>query len=180
MKKLRRNLTSGLFLFIFLMIIEVLLVVFVTFFLEAFLEALSVADFWVGIIWGIIKFVEAIVVLVLFHKILNRHEDPEFKIAWLVGLVALPFFVFFLYLIFGNRGISKKEKHVVTLSKATYVPYLKEQHKKNRDNDSKVGDGLGAFNYIKNTSGMDYHSHNRVTYYKNGEKFFPAMIKALK
>lgn len=180
MKKLRRNLTSGLFLFIFLMIIEVLLVVFVTFFLEIIFEALSIAEVWVSIVWGIIKLVEGIIILVLFHKILNRHEDPEFKIAWLIGLVALPLFVFFLYLIFGSHSISKKEKHVMMLSQATYVPYLKNQHKKNRDNDRLVGEGLGAFNYIKNTCGMDYHSHNRVTYYKNGETFFPEMIKALK
>ena len=180
MKKLRRNLTSGLVLFIFLMIIEVLLILFVQFFLEIVFEILSIADFWISVVWGIIKFLETIVVLVLFSKILNRQEDPEFKIAWLVGLVALPFFVFLLYLFFGNRGISKKEKHVITLSRATYVPYLKAQHKANRDNDANVGKGLGAFNYIKNTAGMDFHSHNRITYYKNGETFFPAMIDALK
>ena len=134
MKKLRRNLTSGLYLFIFLMILEVLLVVAVYGLLEIILDVLSLAQFWVYVIWGSIKLFEAIVVLVLFHKILNRHEDPEFKIAWLVGLTALPLFAFFLYLIFGNRGISLQERRVIELSRATYVPYLKKQHEKNNLN----------------------------------------------
>lgn len=162
------------------MILEVLLVVAVYGLLEIILDILSLAQFWIYVIWGSIKILEIIVVLVLFYKILNRHEDPEFKIAWLVGLAALPLFVFFLYLIFGTRGISIKERRVIEMSRSTYVPYLKQQHEKNHDKAEKVGDGLGALSYIKNTSGMGFHSHNRVTYYKNGETFFPAMIESLK
>ena len=112
MKKLRRNLTSGLYLFIFLMIIEVLLIIFVQFFLETVFEALSIANYWVSIFWGVLKLVEVIFVLVLYHKILNRHEDPEFKIAWLIGLVSLTFFTVFIYLIFGSRGLSKQERRI--------------------------------------------------------------------
>lgn len=180
MKKLRRNLTSGLFLFLFLILVEVAAIIFLQVFLEVLFEYLSINESWTALVWGIIKLIGAIIVLVLYHKILNRQEDPEFKIAWLIGLVALPFFALFLYLIFGKRGISEKEKRVIDVSRATYVPYLKNQHKTNHDNDENVGRGLGALNYIRNASGMDYHSHNKVTYFKNGEAFFPDLVEKLK
>jgi len=180
MKKLRRNLTSGLYLFIFLMILEVLLIIIVQFFLEIIFEALSINDEWISLFWATVKLLEMLFVVILYYKILCRQEDPEFKIAWLIGLVSLPLFVTMLYLFFGRRGISKKEERVIELSKATYYPYQKAQHLVNKDKEADVGRGLGAFNYIKNTSGMGFHSHNHIEYYKNGETFFPKMIDALK
>ena len=180
MKRLRRNFTSGLYLFIFLMIMEVLLLILVQFFLEIIFEALSIENVWISLFWGVVKLLETIFVIVLYHKILNKHEDPEFKIAWLIGLVILPLFVTFIYLVFSSKGLSREEKRVMELSRTAYVPYLKMQHKAFNDKESKIGDGLGALNYIKNTSGMGFHSHNRVVYYKNGETFFPKMIEALK
>ena len=180
MKKLRRNLTSGLYLFILLMILEVLLIVLVQFILEMIFEFFKVSNTWLYFVWGSIKLLEWIFIVVLYHRILNRPEDPEFKIAWLIGLLILPFFAAFIYIIFGNHGLSKKEERVVELSRATYLPYLKMQHKLNKDDQDKLGREVGTFNYITNTSGMGYHSHNRITYYKNGEAFFPAMIEALK
>ena len=180
MKKLRRNLTSGLYLFVLLMIIEVLLIILAQFFIDNILQALGVAYAWLYVIWGIIRLVEIIFVVVLYHKILNRAEDPEFKIAWLIFLLIIPLFTAFIYIVFGNHGISKKEERVIELSRATYIPYLKAQHKANQDKKEDLGRGAGAFNYIKNTTGMDYHSHNHITYYKNGELFFPAFIDAIK
>ena len=180
MKKFRRNLTSGLYLFILLMLIEILLIIFFLAVLRGVLEFYKVANEWLYIIWGSVRIIEWIFVVVLYHKILNRAEDPEFKIAWLIGLVLLPVFVAFIYIVFGNHGISAKEERVMELSRATYLPYLKNQQKINKDNASKLGREAGAFNYITNTSGMGYHSHNRITYYKNGETFFPALIEALK
>ncbi len=180
MKKLRRNLTSGLYLFVLLMIIEVLLLILVQFFIDNILQAIGAAYDWIYLFWGIIRLTETIFVLVLYHKILNRAEDPEFKIAWLIFLLIFPIFTAFIYIVFGNHGISKKEERVIELSRATYIPYLKAQHKANQDKKQDLGRGAGAFNYIKNTTGMDYHSHNHVEYYKNGETFFPKMIDALK
>ena len=180
MKKLRRNLTSGLYLFVLLMIIEVLLLILVQFFIDNILQALGAAYVWIYLVWGVIRLTETIFIIVLYHKILNKAEDPEFKIAWLIFLLVFPIFTAFIYIVFGNHGISKKEERVIELSRATYIPYLKAQHKANQDRKQDLGRGAGAFNYIKNTTGMDYHSHNHIEYYKNGETFFPKMIEALK
>ena len=162
------------------MLIEVLLIVLVQFFLEAIFESLSIDNKWVSLFWAVVKLVETIFVIVLYHKILNKHEDPEFKVAWLIGLVVLPLFVAFIYVVFSNKGLSREEKRVMELSRTAYVPYLKMHNYAFHENENAVGDGLGPLNYIKNTSGMGYHSHNHIEYYKNGETFFPKMIEALK
>lgn len=185
-KKLRRNLYSGFFLFVFVMLIEVLLVIFMQFFMDDIfgliwpeIEKERVAEI-VSYIWLGIRAVSFVLAILLFYRILNKQEDSEFKIAWIVGIFLIPIFVLLMYAVFGSHGLSEKEKRVVGISKASYVPYLEIQHKRFRDQDKDLGRALGAFNYIQNVSTTGGHSHNRVTYYKNGESFFPEMIEGLK
>ena len=180
MKKLRRFFTSGMFLFVLLIILEVLAIMLVHFFLDNFFEILKIDNIYISLAWAIIRLAEGIIVLVLYHKILNKQEDPEFKIAWLIGLIVLPFFSAFLYLIFNHSGLSAKEARVIELSKATYYPYLKREVQRNEGKIDISDRAFGTFKYIKNTTGMGFHAHNRVTYYKNGETFFPAFLEAVK
>ena len=44
----------------------------------------------------------------------------------------------------------------------------------------ELGNAVGAFTYINNVTGLGEHKNNRVTYYKTGEEFFPALMEGLK
>lgn len=187
MKKLRRNLFSGFFLFIFIILIEVMAIVFVQFFMDNVLDLVWPDSYYLDVkqiiylIWTLIRLVETVACVILFFKILNKQEDPEFKIAWLVGIFILPLFVLFIYIIFGNHGLSHREKRVIDVSKASYVPYFKMEVRTEDENYVKnMKHARGAFQYIFNSSRMGAHAHNRVTYYKTGEEFFPAFIEGIK
>ena len=187
MKKFRRNLFSGFFLFVFVMLIEIGIIVFLQFFLDdviaGILNVTSSSEdvqFILALIFLGIKIIEWIVSVVIYWKVLNKHEDPEFKIAWLVGILIFPLFVTFMYIIFANHGLTTKERRVMDVSRASYLPYLKIQHKINHDRKDDLGRAYGVFQYLTNTSSMGFHSHNKVTYYKSGEEFFPAFIEAIK
>ena len=183
-KKLRRNLFSGFFLFIFILLLEILVVISFQFFMDDILLSIlpenSDVTALVALTWIFIRIIGYVLAVILFFRIINKQEDPEFKIAWIVGLFLVPFFVMFMYAIFGNHGLSIKEKRVVDVSRASYVPYLKKQHEEFRDKDKDLRRALGTFNYIQSVTATGGHSHNRITYYKNGEAFFPAMIEGLK
>ena len=184
-RRFRRNLFSGFYLFVLIMLIEILLIVFVHFFMDNVFDLIwpeSDVAFWVSIAWGFIRIVESIACFILFFKVLNRQEDPEFKIAWLVGIFILPLFVLTMYIIFGNHGLSIREKRVIDISRATYTPYLKQEMKQEDKEDflGQLGRASGTFKYLRSTCNMGVHAHNRLTYYKNGEEFFPAFIEGLK
>ena len=183
-KKLRRTLFSGFFLFILVFLLEILVLLFLQLYMDDFLIYLGQSEETVTIVlllvWMFIRIVGFVFAVVLFYKVLNKQEDPEFKIAWLVGLFIVPFFVIMMYLVFGGHGLSQKEKRVVEVSRASYIPYLNIQHQVFKDQDKDLGRALGAFNYIQNVTTTGGHSHNKITYYKNGEAFFPAMIEGLK
>ena len=183
--KLRRTLFSGFFLFILIFLLWVALLVLAQFFMDDIIvniwpDSLETVKTIVALIWVLFRLVSFVFAIIMFYKVLNRQEDPEFKIPWIVGLFLVPLLVIVLYIVFGNHNLSAKERRVVEVSRASYIPYLGIQHKVFEDNEDDLGRAIGAFKYIKNVSTTGGHSHNKVTYYKNGETFFPAMIDGLK
>ena len=189
MKKFFRNLFSGYFFIIIFLLIELALIIFFEFFFETALEltfsALS-ADGndtaqWIatGVYMGI-RLIAFIIALIIFFKIINRHEDPEFKIPWIVGMLLLPVFFSILFLIFGNHGLKKSDKIVVDATRNAYNAHFKLSKLKEEEFMDELGRAMGTFRYISNTTELGIHKHNRVTYYKNGEEFFPDMIEGLK
>ena len=189
MKKFFRNLFSGYFFIIIFLLVELALIIFFEFFFETALEltfsALS-ADGnntaqWIatGVYMGI-RLIAFIIALIIFFKIINRHEDPEFKIPWIVGMLLLPVFFSILFLIFGNHGLKKSDKIVVDATRNAYNAHFKLSKLKEEEYEDELGRAIGTFRYISNTTELGVHKHNRVTYYKTGEEFFPDMMEGLK
>ena len=185
MKKFIRFIFSGYALMFLVLIFEIGLIIFFQFFYEAFNEYL-ISHFNLetdsGIIgalftlagYGLFKLVSFIVALIIFFKIVNREEDPEFKIPWIVGMLLLPFFFSVMFLIFGKHELRKKDKVIVNATKNAYNAHFDVENKK------ELGRAYGTFEYLKNTTLVGAHQNNKVTYYKNGEEFFPAFIEGLK
>ena len=186
MKKFFRLIFSGYSLVFLVLIIEVGLIVFMQFYFDDFigwiLKSLNL-DTDAGVITGLsvtlgyilIKGVAFVIGLIIFFKIINREEDPEFKIPWIVGMLLLPVFFSVMFLIFGKHELRKKDKIIVKATKNAYNAHFHvDEYRK------KLGRAYGTFRYLNKTTLVGAHENNRVTYYKNGEEFFPAMIEGLK
>ena len=181
MKKFFRNLTSGYSLVLFLLLIEVLFVLFVQLFSDEIAGWLHIEnEIWYVFLYLGIRLAVFIVALIIFFRIVNKPEDPEFKIPWIVGMLLLPFFCSVLFLIFGNHGLRKKDKVLITASRNAYNAHFKLTEKQKNRYDKELGNAVGAFNYIENITQLGVHANNRVTYYSKGETFFPELLCSLK
>ena len=192
MKKFLRFITSGSLLIALLIFIEVGIVIILdigvdTYIINAIFQALGtpfIVQLEVTVYYTItITFVRVfftILAIVLFFRIINKWEDPEFKIPWLVFLFALPMVTCLFYLIFANHGLPHKEKKVMKSYYKGIEPFTVINNKHNDEIVEELRDACGAFKYIANTAHVGIHKDNRVTYYKNGESFFPAFIDGLK
>ena len=188
MKKFFRNLFSGYFVVLIILLIELAAFIFIQFFLEdtiAFILGTAAKDnkeveAIVLLIYILLRIIVFVVSLIIFFKIVNKPEDPEFKIPWIVGMLLLPFFTSVIFLIFGNHGLNKRDKLIIGATVNAYRSYFKlSQNEK-----SQVGEDLdrayGTFKYVKSVTKLGAHKGNRVTYYKTGEEFFPELIESLK
>ena len=185
MKKLLRNVFSGYLLILLLLLVEVAFLIFVEIYFDDLIRLIVTSLNWnvadevitgLGVSLGYILFRGGayVVAVIIFFFIVNRYEDPEFKIPWIIGMLLLPFFCSVFFLIFGRHGIRKKDKIIVKATRNAYHSHFTV------DTHENLGRAYGTFKYLNSVTELGSHSHNRVTYYKCGEEFFPAMIEGLK
>ena len=183
--KFLRNLFSGYFLVLIILLLEIGIFIFIQFFLDdAVLAIVGNADenlqVILSLIYLLLRLVVFIVALIIFFKIVNKPEDPEFKIPWIVGMLLLPFFTSVVFIIFGNHGLSKRDKLIVGATKNAYKSFYKLDDSQKEQVEEELGRAYGAFKYIKNITKVGAHKNNRITYYKTGEEFFPEFVESLK
>lgn len=187
MKKFFRNLLSGYLLIIFILLLELAVIVVLQFYLDDIIvfifdktNANEDAIIVVLLIYLLFRLFIFIVAFIIFFRIINKSEDPEFKIPWIVGMLLLPFFTSIIYLIFGNHGLRKKDQRIIDAYTKTITPFFTYDDKQKEELHQKLGPAVGTFKYLNNTTCLGVHNHNRVTYYKSGEEFFPELYESLK
>ena len=184
MKRFFRNLFSGYFLVILLLLVELSTVIILQFFLDDIVIAIAGhysidTVFWIAVIYLLFRLAVFIIAFIIFFKIINKQEDPEFKIPWIVGMLLLPLFFSVLFLIFGNHGLRKRDKVLIAANRKAYDDYCRLSERREERYKVELKRAAGAFNYINSTTGLFATKHNVVTYYKNGEAFFPDLLKGL-
>ena len=184
MKKIARTIFSGYGLVVFLLIIELLAIIFIQFFLEGIIESSGLIDAdvhpYITLVYIIIRLIATIVAIIIFFRILNKAEDPEFKIPWIVGMLLLPLFTSVIFLIFGNHGLRKRDRIILEATSKAYRYFFEMSREIEKQYVEELDCAIGTFNYVRNITGLGIHKNNKVTYYKNGETFFPAFIEGLK
>ena len=111
----------------------------------------------------------------LFH-VIYKQTDAEFKIPWLFILLCFPVLGGLIYIIFSPRRLKKSDQTLLRASDGLTAKYFKPL----KEEDKKYGSSIKTFNYLDASSGLYPTKGNRVTFYKSGEEFFPALINSLK
>lgn len=110
-------------------------------------------------------------ILVIIY-IINRREESNYKILWIIVVSLLPFFGTWLYVSSGNRRTSKP-----ILRKINNYKYLSNKPKsKQLPNDSRVSQTM---NMISSLSNAPIVKNKDAVYFKSGESMFKDMLKEL-
>ena len=184
MKKFFRNVFSGYFLVILLLLIEMGVIIVLQFFLDDILilimgEFNYDVFFTVSIIYLFLRIVVFVIAFIIFFKIINKQEDPEFKIPWIVGRLLMPFLFSVLFLIFGNHGLRKRDRVLIEANRKAYDDYCRISSRRQERYKRELERAAGAFNYINSKVGLFANKHNNIKYYKNGEDLFPDFLEGL-
>ena len=120
------------------------------------------------------------VAAVLAVYILNTNENPAYKLAWLIPLIAVPLFTTVLYVILKNqfqtrpvRKLYEKRWKTARENLRTDDDLMEEirEHNPRKHKLASYVDKYGGFPACKNTD---------VTYFPLGEDKFEAMLRELK
>lgn len=123
--------------------------------------------------------IEIIIGFLVILFIINKDEQPEFKVPWLILILTVPLFGVVCYLLFANPKLNKKQyKRLFTIHEKTqvYVTPTEEQTQRLKD---QYPDFYGIDRYLNKSSYLSGHFDSKVTYFKCGEEFFPDLISQL-
>ena len=181
MKKFFRKLFSPLVLVILVLLLEIIGLIILWIGLDLLITILGIAEFWGNVIYMAFKIIVGLFEFLMFFKILDKDESPEYKIPWLTFMILLPITTMLMYAIFANHGLRKKDRLIMEPSNKIIEEKFKPSHDASEDFKSNVPlEYRGIFRYLRHSTKLCSTGGNRLTYYKNGEDFFPAFVEALK
>ena len=131
---------------------------------------------WIGVVDELLILFLLIFQVIIFFRVIYRHMDAEFKIPWIIILLLLPLVGSIIYIVFGRRNLKKKEARLLMASDGLSAKYFIE---KPDFKETGVGDYHKAFDYLDHNSVLSGHANNKITYFKNGETFFPDLVEKL-
>lgn len=121
-----------------------------------------------------------VIALALTIYILNKHENPAYKLVWIVPLLAMPLFAVVAYFILKNQYGTKKLRRNHFQKRVSTKPFLKQNE--NVLNDLEVQDKnvYRLANYVDKFGGFPIYRNTTVEYFKIGEEKFEAMKREMR
>ncbi|MBR4164085.1 MAG: cardiolipin synthase [Solobacterium sp.] len=158
MRRILKLLTSRLMLFVPLVILQ--------------LAVLFSFIYHASIVYSIMPIIR-IMAIVMIVYIVNRQEDPSYKIAWCCVILAVPVIGVPLYLLAGNRKVPRKIRYgTIRVDKEMSGLLNADETQLSEEEESIFRYGIeNGFPAYKNTS---------CKYYSTGEEWFADYLEELK
>ena len=174
-----RKLFSPIALTVIVSLIEIIILVgFFTFLLALIDVSTEVDNIWIYLIFRLFFY---LINFAIFLILINRSENPEYKVSWVLFFALFPILSLILYLFFGNHGLREKDKAIITPTNDYFKKKFAKSEEERKEFNSLVDvDSRAVFNYLEKVTYLGSSKNNELTYYKNGEEFFPAFVESLK
>lgn len=144
-------------------------------FLINFILFLLLVDYGIQKLWvyALLDTISVIITVTLIARI----DNPAYKIAWIVVIMAFPIFGICIYLVFGSNTLKKADMLRLARLERKYAP------KQNVDVMSQLGENGAAMRqakYLQNAACARAFDKSEVKYYSLGDLLFPELLDALK
>ena len=126
--------------------------------------------FWVRIVGSIIN-------ALIFLKIVNKKQNPEFKLPWLFVMIAFPMLGTILYLMLGRNTMTNRHAKYFNHISETCKDLIVQDKSLKASITEELGSYVGINNYLQNSINSKAHIGNRVSYFKLGELFYEDLLK---
>lgn len=113
--------------------------------------------------------------------IVNRNNNPAFKMAWLIPIMIAPIFGGLLYVMFGSWWIDKSYREISAKISQQYrlssdkVPTAEDAVRSCEDSSSMM-----ISSYLTRISGCLPYGNTETSYFPSGEALFPVMMEVLR
>ncbi|MFV0382311.1 MAG: cardiolipin synthase [Breznakia sp.] len=116
--------------------------------------------------------------------VINRSDNPSYKISWAVMIIGFPMIGWLLYLMFGAKQVPKslrQRDHDLEEEMALYIEHNNSVFSNNEEIDLQNFDrnAYKQSNYIWNASNFPPYAKTETVFFKTGEEKFEEMMVQL-
>ncbi|MFQ8583870.1 MAG: PLDc N-terminal domain-containing protein [Holdemania massiliensis] len=116
----------------------------------------------------------------LIIYIVNRQENPSYKLAWIILVLVFPLFGGLFYLMFGGRKMPKALRREAMIEAARTHPVLPRNEKILAEIEGQDEQAAKQFRYVVNNAYYPVYKNTEATYCPTGEIKFWHMLEELK
>lgn len=127
-----------------------------------------------------LNIVLAIISVFVVLYIINKADNPAYKLAWTIPILLFPLFGGLLYLMFGDKRPSKAMRIVMDKVSMRFKPYLMQQEELLQRIKEEDKSAYGQAKYINDCAHFPIYEHTEASYHKSGEECFPMFLEELK
>ncbi|HEX3021683.1 MAG TPA: cardiolipin synthase [Lachnospiraceae bacterium] len=111
--------------------------------------------------------------------IINKRDNPAYKLAWVVPILIFPVLGGMLYLTLGNKRPSRMLRKKLDKQYRFTNPYLIQNEKVMEEIEESERHIAAQAKYITKTTDFPIYKNTVVNYYKSGEENFPVILEEL-
>jgi len=112
--------------------------------------------------------------------IIQKDDNPAYKMAWIIFIMIFPLLGGFFYLIVGHKQPAKYMRRQLEAEKARVVANLKQENavlEKIRQLDARME---GQFHYVAEYGNYPVYENTTARYFSSGEALFQELLQELK
>lgn len=121
-----------------------------------------------------------VIALALTIYILNKPENPAYKLVWIVPLLAMPLFATIAYFILVNQYGTKKLRKEHFKKRIATKPFLRQNESVLNNLNIQNKNIYRLASYVDKFGGFPVYQNTTIEYFKIGEEKFEAMKREMK
>ena len=122
----------------------------------------------------------ALIEIIVFLLVVNRKGPADLKMPWVIVILTLPILGMLIYVFFANHGLKSKYRRITKEIRAEQVKHFDPNTPVLAELKSKETTYSSPFEYLAKSMRYTPTKGNRVTYFSNGEEWFPHFKEELR
>lgn len=111
--------------------------------------------------------------------IINKDDNPAYKLAWIIPILVFPLFGGFLYLLFGDKRPTKRMRIRMDKASAKISAFSIADEDLLEQVQQEDKTAYGQMKYINDFAHYPAYCNTESCYYKSGEECYPVLLSEL-
>lgn len=121
-----------------------------------------------------------VVSLLVVLYIINKDDNPAYKLAWIIPILAFPLFGGILYLLFGDKRPTKYMRIQMDKASAKISAFSVSDDTLLEKVKKEDPAAYGQMRYINDCAHYPVYNNTESYYYKSGEECYPVLLEELR